>query len=651
MAQLVFIDGRNMGNVVALGATNTLGRARDCSVVLGDPTVQERHASILYREGAYRIRAGADDCKVAVNGREVRDEALRHGDIISIGEVTILFSDESAAHGKASAKGALPGDLPETIVQTRLPMFESAEEVVTTFRRKEPLARHLETLYRVGAALNSTLRLDELVDQLLAIVFDVLVPDRAFILLHDETGALQVRGERVNEKCRLRGLVRVSRSVLNEAVERREAILTKDATQDERFSLRQSIVEQNIQSAMCVPLIKKDRILGVIYIDTLTRARSYSEVELHLVNGIAAQAAVAVENVLHYDRSVEYSRKLATLGEVSRRISSFLSREAIIKESVQSASALFGCRRCSLLLAKGEVLTVAGSSGIDPKLWDEIRIAPGEGFCGKVFSENTPLLVRDASRLPDAGKRPYESKSFLIVPVVARPDGIQPGSRPIGVVAVTDKETGGIFTTDDQEVLVVFAAQIGIALQNATLFEKATVDTLTRLHTRQYLFARADEILAQNRGGTLSLLMCDLDHFKEKNDRYGHQMGDEILAQAGRILKEKAPDGLCARYGGEELVVLLPGRTREQARQVAEEIRKTLEAHNFGEPEPIRCTLSIGVAEMAPADAAETLLRKADHAMYAAKFAGRNRVAVFEGTEPPPATKSGIVRLRIPTKP
>ncbi len=648
MAQLVFIDGRNMGNVVALGATNTLGGARDNSIVLGDPAVRDRHAAIQYRDGTYRIHTMGADSKISVNGRDVRDEALRHGDIITIGDVTILFSDEAGAAKNPRPPGE--SGLTDSVVQSRLRTFESAEEVVSTFRGKESLARHLETLYRVGAALSSTLRLDEVVEQLLTIVFDVLKPDRAFILLYDESGELKVRGERVSEKSRLHGFVRVSRSVLNEAVERREAILTQDAKQDERFNLRQSIVEQNIQSAMCVPLSRKDRILGVIYLDTLTPLRIYTEVELHLVNGIGAQAAVAVENVLHYNRSVEYSRKLATLGEISRRISSYLSRDAVLRDAVESVLKLFECKRCTIFLARADSLRVAASRGIDPKEWDEIDIHAGEGFCGKVFTENSPLLVTDASQWPGTRQRAYESNSFLIVPIVARPEGIRPDVRPVGVVAVTDKQNGGIFSLDDQEFLAVFAAQIGIAIENATLFEKATVDTLTKLHTRQYFFAQADDLLAKHCTGSLSLLMCDLDHFGEKNKLYGHQMGDVILSEMGRIVKEKAADGLSARYGGEEMVVLLGGTDREKAMGIAEEIRRALESHPFGETEGIRSTVSIGVAAATAEDTLETLLRKADHAMFSAKHAGRNRVHAFEGTVPPPATKSGVMRLQLPPK-
>lgn len=653
MAQLVFIDGRNMGNVVALSASNSLGRARENSIVLGDPSVRERHASIQYKDGAYRILQMESGSPISVNGRDVKDEPLRHGDIVTIGEVTILFSDEGASQPKTAPRVELPGEATESVVQSRLRTFESADDIVTTFRRREPLAKHLETLYKVSAALNSTLRLEEVVDTLLAIIFDVLKPDRAFILMYDDLGQLRVRGERVSEKSRLTGFVRVSRGVLNEVVERREALLTQDATQDERFNLRQSVVEQNIQSAMCVPLIKKDKILGVIYVDTLTPLRSYTEIDLHLMTGIASQAAIAIENVLHYNRSVDYSRKLATLGAISRKISSYLSREVILRESVHSVLQLFECKRCTILVAKGDVLTVGASAGIDPQLWEEIKIKPGEGFCGKVFAENQPMLVSDASKVPGAGMRPYESQSFLIVPVVARAEGIQPGSRPIGVIAVTDKDNQGLFSLDDQEFLSVFAAQAGIALANATLFEKATVDTLTKLFTRQFFFAQAEEILNAHKSGAqalpLALLICDLDHFKQKNDKYGHQMGDEILSQSGKILKEQI-GGLCARYGGEELVALLPGSNRDRAMQAAEGLRKALEAQEFGDGESIRCTMSIGVATLAPTDTVETLLRKADNALYAAKNTGRNRVNFYDSLEIPAPTKSGVMRLHLPPK-
>jgi len=650
MAQLVFIDGRNMGNVVALQAMNTLGHSRENSIVLSDSTILERHAVIQYRDGMYRIMTCNGGSRVSVNGRDVRSEGLRHGDIISIGDVTILFSDEGPATPQPAPKADLPGDLTDSVVQSRMRSYESAEEVITTLRSHETLSGHLETLYRISAALSATLRLEEVVEQLLTILMEVLKPDRAFLLLYDERGTLRVQGERVGEKSRLTGFVRVSRTILNEALERREAILTKDAASDERFTLRQSIVEQNIQSALCVPMVKKDRILGLLYLDTVTPLKTYTDDDLHLINGISAQAAMAIENVLHYNRSVEYSRRLSMLGETSRRISSFLSRDVIVREAVEAVGRLLGCKKTSVLLAEGEVLRVCGSSGIDPKMWDSIRVRSGEGFCGKVLSENKPMLVADTTQVPGTRQRPYESSSFLIVPIVARAEGIRSDSRPIGVITATDKTTRGIFTMDDQEFLSVFAAAIGIALQNATLFEKTTVDSLTRLYTRQYFFARAEEILEEHRAqkAPTSLLMCDLDHFKEKNDRFGHQTGDEILSQVGRLVKELLPSALNARYGGEELVVLLPGVPLPGAIGTAEELRQAFEACDFGGEEPIRCTVSIGVAEATANDTLETLLRKADHALFRAKAAGRNQALSFDGTEPPPATKSGVLRLGLP---
>lgn len=164
------------------------------------------------------------------------------------------------------------------------------------------------------------------------------------------------------------------------------------------------------------------------------------------------------------------------------------------------------------------------------------------------------------------------------------------------------------------------------------LEQLATYDSLTGLYNRgKFTSVLQEEIrLRDQHREPLSLLMIDLDHFKNINDVYGHQIGDEALRVVGRLLRTHTRSGdLAARYGGEELALILPRTTSEQAVSIAERIRGDLSAERVddGEGGKLHVTASIGVATM-PADAGNEaeLLRAADAALYQAKASGRNCV-------------------------
>jgi diguanylate cyclase (GGDEF)-like protein len=160
----------------------------------------------------------------------------------------------------------------------------------------------------------------------------------------------------------------------------------------------------------------------------------------------------------------------------------------------------------------------------------------------------------------------------------------------------------------------------------------ALVDNLTGLHNRRWLDQKLPRLARRSRvsGEPLSLLVIDVDHFKRFNDSYGHAAGDLVLATLGRTLMEcLRPTDMPARYGGEEIVVLLPDTDREGALIAGERVRRTIREKKLvtstGDPLPA-ITVSIGVAELDESGDHAGLFSRADSALYRAKHGGRDRV-------------------------
>ncbi len=162
----------------------------------------------------------------------------------------------------------------------------------------------------------------------------------------------------------------------------------------------------------------------------------------------------------------------------------------------------------------------------------------------------------------------------------------------------------------------------------------AVIDELTGIYNRRYCFDELQRLvgLTQRHDSPLSLLMIDLYHFKKVNDTHGHQAGDEVLRHAAATMRTtlRGTDTLC-RYGGEEFVALLPEIGQAAALQTAERLRATLAAAPCTtETAVITVTVSVGVATWRAGDTDETLLARADGALYHAKEEGRNRCRVAD---------------------
>ncbi len=201
--------------------------------------------------------------------------------------------------------------------------------------------------------------------------------------------------------------------------------------------------------------------------------------------------------------------------------------------------------------------------------------------------------------------------------------------QPIGVLVADELPEGQL------KMLAMIANQLSLQLSRIRLYEKvealAVTDALTGLSVRRHFMERAEEELKRSQRHELpcTMLMVDLDRFKEKNDTYGHLVGDVVLRDVARLLKRNLRDiDLIARFGGEEIIMLLIETGLEQAIPIAQRFKQLVEVHPIrAYDELLMQTVSIGLAGF-PDDGGtlHALIERADKALYAAKRAGRNQV-------------------------
>ncbi len=254
----------------------------------------------------------------------------------------------------------------------------------------------------------------------------------------------------------------------------------------------------------------------------------------------------------------------------------------------------------------------------------------GEELIEEIILQGNSVLINNLVHSPryhSFAERGY--RSLLIAPLKVREENI-------GLIGALAKEERN-FTGRDLDLLTMIAAQASLIVENAHLLEKtkalSITDGLTNLFNYRHFRERLMEELkgAKNNNFPLSLAMADIDYFKNYNDLNGHPAGDEVLRQIAKILMRgtKGSDTV-ARYGGEEFVLIFPNTQKKDALLVCQRLNKSIKNYKFKNErkQPNKdLTISIGVANF-PVDApdTETLIKKADLALYQSKENGRDLV-------------------------
>lgn len=299
---------------------------------------------------------------------------------------------------------------------------------------------------------------------------------------------------------------------------------------------------------------------------------------------------------------------------------------------------LFGGGMCVILYIvdqKTNTLQILASKKSDDKL--VIKEKNGDLFDSWVMVHDQALLVEDTNKDfrfdPERIKKEVTRSvgSVILAPLVT-------SNKFLGILRVESPQEGKL-ASDDLRFLATIANLAMISLENSLLFrdteELAIRDGLTGLYLRRYLDERGKEEVefALRKKNELSILMVDIDHFKQCNDAYGHHFGDIVLVHIADLLRGIFDQSQCilSRFGGEEFAIVLLGTSQSKAKKIAENLRRCIrEGVIFLRRQPIRITVSIGVASF-PDDANSwiDLVQQSDVALYSAKQQGRDRVCLI----------------------
>lgn len=331
---------------------------------------------------------------------------------------------------------------------------------------------------------------------------------------------------------------------------------------------------------------------------------------------------------------------LQLLVEVGKTLTSSLDLDEILQLIISRASRLIRAENWSLLLKDEETgeLTFAVVEGSKKEALRGFCIPSGKGIVGCVARTGEPEFVSDVQgdtrfyREMDA-RSGFTTRSVVCVPLKTH-------GKTLGVIELVNVENIEVFKGRDLPVLQALADYAAIAIENSryvsTVRRLSITDEYTGLYNARHLYRVLEEIVrdAREKKTPVAVVFADIDDFKELVDEHGHLLGSRALKEiASTILGCLLENDIVFKYGGDEYVLVLPGRSRPEARQVIETIRSAIAGATYLQSEgaPVRVTASFGVA-MYPEDGETTkeLLLSADHLMYRVKNTTKNGLALSD---------------------
>jgi diguanylate cyclase (GGDEF)-like protein len=485
-----------------------------------------------------------------------------------------------------------------------------------------------ELLTEIGKAISSRLDQDEILRTIhaeLGQIFDTTHFYIAFQEGDEIRFELEVRDNRFLTK-RTREL----RNAFTEHVIRTgQALLVRSDLEKTRGRLGITHVpERPARCLIAAPVFLGNKPAGVMVAMNPEREFVFEQRDLDVLVTAAGQVSVAVENARLFAEEQRRSRQLAFLNNISRTAISSDDPVHMLDEIASEIQKNFSFDHIGIgLLDYGtKEIEIKAEAGATAKAMGR-RIPLGTGILGRVARTGERALVQNALPGNLTGILP-DSRGVLCIPITY-------GEMLLGVLNIESRNENA-FSPQDVLILNTLADLLATALHNAFVFQKlqqqSITDGLTGIKTRRFFWEglSAEWKRASRSGRPFSVVLVDLDKFKEVNDTMGHFEGDLVLARVGRLLEQKSrQSNVVARYGGDEFIILMPETGAEQAQVLAERLRQWIAG------DPMLCehnvTGSFGVASFPMHGfSIEDIIRVADAGMYVSKRSGGNMVSTAQ---------------------
>ena len=417
-------------------------------------------------------------------------------------------------------------------------------------------------------------------------------------------------------------------------------------------------VDDRTISELCVPILFKGQLLGVINVES-TKRNAFNADDERLLVTLAGQIATAIEQIRKaqaerkwFDQLAHSNDLIYSVAQITTQIERALTTDEIIQNLGNELRNIGLTCILAIHNPNFDIFTIKYTS-LESDFLELVENGLGYPLIEYTFSRSRLEQILHTKNIlyPAVVSSPEEEIEILFtgterdgVRRILKEIGVTPDIEPLRLPLVLEENLqgilwvwGGSIQKSDMPIMSIFAKQVGISLERARLFQEvqelALTDPLTGLNNRRSLFefGKIEFSRAIRMNRSFCCMMLDLDHFKQINDNYGHLIGDLVLQEFAKRCKNSIREiDLIGRYGGEEVVIFLPETDVETAKHVAERLRKQVAK------KPIRTTgceinltVSIGIAgkDRNTLDL-DTLVARADQAMYIAKHKGRNCVTI-----------------------
>lgn len=457
--------------------------------------------------------------------------------------------------------------------------------------------KKFESLYRVTSHFHSSIDIDGVLEGVLATVRESY-PQFQYCLLLSQDYNMTDRGLPVRE-------LTYDRDPTTNAST--QAYLTGEVQMEDAL--------QEGKTFLYAPLKGKQGVYGVLQVET-TRILYFSKKDVEFFIFIASTAGKALENAQLYQQSRKLNDDLQLINSTSQKLNSNIRLTEKISYMAHKIQHSFQADEVGFITneEKAGQKVLEGSTNYFTSTNSQSVVREMKEA---VMNEKGPLFIGDTQTKPYGGDLPY--RSLMAVPMKDH--------EHISGLAIVLHTSAYFFSFESFKLLQSLVSHSTLAFANSILreeLEKAVItDYLTKLHSRVHLDRCVEEYVNLNEEG--SLILFDIDNFKNINDTYGHQIGDEVICQVADLIQSTVGNsGLSARWGGEELAVYLPSVSSGFAHDIAEMVREKIASMTSP-----AVTVSCGLASWQSNWVRPTrkqIVQQADKALYKAKSSGKNRI-------------------------